>query len=109
MKESKDRPTANELLRHPFLEGCADQLLQSERDRKYQRQKDLNNVDGNTDGEEEDEGKYFKCERERCIAYMESTVVKISIIPPSFKPVSLSLSRISFYSKTPKQVFFLTQ
>ena len=30
---------------------------------KYQRQKDLNNVDGNTDGEEEDEGKYFKAKR----------------------------------------------
>ena len=101
MKESKDRPTANELLRHPFLEGCADQLLQSERDRKYQRQKDLNNVDGNTDGEEEDEGKYFKAKR-ASIAYMESTVVNISMTPPSPKPVSLSLSRISLYSKTPK-------
>ena len=32
-------------------------------------------------------------ERERAIAYMESTVVYISIPPPSFKPVSLSLSR----------------
>ena len=35
-----------------------------------------------------------------------STVVDISIPPPFFKPVSLSLSRISFYFKTPKQVFF---
>ena len=34
-----------------------------------------------------------------------STVVKICIPPPSFKPVSLSLSR-SPLSKTPKQVFF---
>jgi len=34
-----------------------------------------------------------------------STVVSISIHPPSFKPVSLSLSR-SPLSKTPKQVFF---
>ena len=34
-----------------------------------------------------------------------STVVDISITPPSFKPVSLSLSR-SPLSKTPKQVFF---
>ena len=34
-----------------------------------------------------------------------STVVKISIPPPSFKPVSMSLSR-SLVSKTPKQVFF---
>ena len=34
-----------------------------------------------------------------------STVVDISIHPPSFKPVSLSLSRFS-QSKTPKQVFF---
>ena len=34
-----------------------------------------------------------------------STVVNISIKPPSFKPVSLSLSRFSLF-KTPKQVFF---
>ena len=34
-----------------------------------------------------------------------STVVDISIPPPSFKPVSLYLSR-SPLSKTPKQVFF---
>ena len=39
------------------------------------------------------------------IAYMESAVVDISIHPPSFKPVSLSLPR-SPLSKTPKQVFF---
>ena len=32
-------------------------------------------------------------EGERCIAYMESTVVDISIPPPSFKPVSVSLTR----------------
>ena len=38
--------------------------------------------------------------------FYSSTVVDIFIPPPSFKPVSLSLSRISFYSKTPKQVFF---
>ena len=36
---------------------------------------------------------------------MESTVVDISMTPPSFKPVSLFLSR-SPLSKTPKQVFF---
>ena len=41
--------------------------------------------------------------------YMESTVVDISIPPPSFKPVSLPLSRISSLLKLPKQVFFLTQ
>ena len=34
-----------------------------------------------------------------------STVVDISIPPPSFKPVSLSFSRFPL-SKTPKQVFF---
>ena len=37
-------------------------------------------------------GEYFKRKR-ACIAYMESTVVDISIPPPSFKPVSLALSR----------------
>ena len=36
---------------------------------------------------------------------MESTVVDISMTPPFFLPVSLSLSR-SPLSKTPKQVFF---
>jgi hypothetical protein len=50
-------------------------------------------------------GKYFKRKR-ASIAYMESTVVDISITPPSFKPVSLSLSRISSILKQPKQVFF---
>jgi len=41
------------------------------------------------------EGKYFKAKR-ACIAYMESTVDDISIPPPFFKPVSLSLPRISY-------------
>ena len=36
---------------------------------------------------------------------MESTVVDISIPPPSFKPVASPLS-LSPISKTPKQVFF---
>ena len=44
------------------------------------------------DGAPDVTGKYFK-RRERAIAYMESTVVDISIPPPSFKPVSLLLSR----------------
>ena len=35
----------------------------------------------------------------------DATVVSISIPPPSFKPVPLSLSRSSL-SKTPKQVIF---
>ena len=39
-------------------------------------------------------GKYSKRKR-ACIAYMESTVVDISIITPSFKPVALYFSRIS--------------
>ena len=52
-------------------------------------------------------GKYFK-RRERAIAYMESTVVDISIPPPFFKPVSLSLSRISSILKHPNKSF-LTQ
>ena len=38
---------------------------------------------------------------------MEALQIDISITPPSFKPVALSLSR-SPLSKTPKQVFFLT-
>ena len=51
-----------------------------------------------------EDGKYFIAKR-ACIAYMESTVVDISIPPPSFKPVPLS-SPCSPFSKTPKQVFF---
>ena len=38
-------------------------------------------------------GKYFEAKERACIAYMESTVVDISIPPPSFQPVSLRLSR----------------
>ena len=49
-------------------------------------------------------GKYSK-RRERA-SRNGSTVVDISIPPPSFKPVSLSLLRISSISKTPKQVVF---
>ena len=49
-------------------------------------------------------GKYSK-RRRACIAYMESTVVDISIHPPSFKHMSLYLSRFPL-SNTPKQVFF---
>jgi len=49
------------------------------------------------------QGEYFK-RRERA-SRNESTVVDIYIPPPSFKPLSLSLSRSSL-SKTPKQVFF---
>ena len=48
-------------------------------------------------------GKYTK--RRSVHRVMESTIVDISIPPPSFKPVSLSLSQSSL-SKTPKQVFF---
>ena len=39
-----------------------------------------------------DEGKNQKAKESACIACMESTVVDISIPPPSFKPVSLPLS-----------------
>ena len=46
-----------------------------------------------------------KAKERACIAYMESTVVDISIKPSSFKLVPLSLPR-SPLSKTPKQVFF---
>ena len=53
------------------------------------------------------EGKYLKRKR-ASIAYMESTVVDISIPPPSFKPVSLSFSRISSILKHPNKSF-LTQ
>ena len=45
-----------------------------------------------TSGAKGSKGKYSKRKR-ACIAYMESTVVDISIPPPSFKPVSLSWSR----------------
>ena len=41
-------------------------------------------------------GKYSKRKR-ACIAYMESTVVDISIPPSPFKPVSLYLSRSSLF------------
>ena len=46
--------------------------------------------------------------RERAIAYMKSTVVDIYMTPLSFKPVSLSLSRISSTLKHPNKSF-LTQ
>ena len=52
-------------------------------------------------------GEYFKRKRV-CIACMKSTVVDISIPPPSFKPVSLSFSRISSILKHPNKSF-LTQ
>ena len=56
----------------------------------------------NVDEDEDDEGKYSKRRSE----HREwSTVVDSSVPLPSFKPVSLSLSR-SPLSKTPKQVFF---
>ena len=53
-------------------------------------------------------GKYFKSERRACNrVYGKSTVVNIAIPPPSFKPVLLSLSRISFYFKiTQTKSFF---
>ena len=45
--------------------------------------------------------KIQKRKRERCIAYMKSTLVDISMTPPSFKPVALSLSRyLLLYLKT---------
>ena len=48
--------------------------------------------------------------RRACIrVYGNALQIDISIPPPSFKPVSLSLSRIFSILKTPKQVFFLTQ
>ena len=48
-----------------------------------------------------------KWKRERCIAYMESTVVfQFLFLLLSFKLVSLSLSRIFFILKHPKQVIF---
>ena len=50
-------------------------------------------------------GKYFKA-KESVHRVMEITVVDISIPPPSFKPVSLSLSRISFILKHPNKFFF---
>ena len=58
-----------------------------------ERKTDTFSSDDAVDNEEGD-GKYFK-RREACIAYMESTVVDISIPPLFFKPVLLSSSRIS--------------
>ena len=55
-----------------------------------------------------DEVVSIQSEGERCIAYMESTVVDISMTPQSFKPSAL-LFLHSPLSKTPKKVFFLTQ
>ena len=56
----------------------------------------------NVDEDEDDEGKYSKRRSE----HREwSTVVDISILPPSFKPVLLSFLH-SPVSKTLKQVFF---
>ena len=45
-------------------------------------------------------------ERRECIAYMESTVVDISIPPPSFKPVSLSSPRSPLSKNTQTSLFF---
>ena len=50
------------------------------------------------------DGKYSK-RRRACIAYMESTVVDISIPPPSFKPISLFLSRSPLLSNTQTSLF----
>ena len=48
--------------------------------------------------------KNAKCKMEHAIAYMD--VAKISIPPPFFKPVSLSLSRSPLYLKHPNKSFF---
>ena len=50
---------------------------------------DANETEDETNGN----GKSIQKRKRACIAYMESTVVSISIPPLSFKPVSLSLSR----------------
>ena len=63
-------------------------------------------IDEQAEAAQEKAKSVSKSERERCIAYMESTVVDISIPSPSFKPVSLSLSRISSISKTTQTSYF---
>ena len=52
-----------------------------------------------------EDGKYIQSERESVHRVMESNADDISIPPPSFELVSLSLSP-SPLSKIPKQVFF---
>ena len=61
--------------------------------------------------EKENQVSILKRKRERAIAYMEKHCrFDISITSfPSIKPVSLSLSRISFYSKNTQTSLFLTQ
>jgi serine/threonine protein kinase len=55
-KDPKDRPTANNLLKHPFLEGCAEQLEQQERDRKIQRQRDLSMMEDDGSSNDMEDG-----------------------------------------------------
>ena len=57
-----------------------------------------------TGGDAVVKGMYFK-RRERA-SRNGSTVVDISMTSPSFKPVSLSLSRSSLYLKHPNMSFF---
>ena len=75
--------------------------------KKKKNKKSKKNSTTNETKEQKD-GKYFK-RREACIAYMESTVVDISMTPPSFKPVSLSLSRIFSILKHPNKSFLTSK
>jgi serine/threonine protein kinase len=56
-KDPKARPSAKDLLEHPFLYGCEEQLEQQERDRRSQRARQLGEDDdaGRDGGEEEEE------------------------------------------------------
>ena len=63
-KDPKARPSAKDLLDHPFLYGCEEQLEQQERERRSQRARQLGEDEGQDD-EEDEEGADFGSETAR--------------------------------------------